>query len=562
MFPVEPYDASPKKILPSTIENPQSKLYAHSKLFYAWNALKLWTFWRDNPDEHRIVAYSKTTFNNLCKNADKNDNKVFLFDQLKAPVVDISVDKGRGKAAFRILVETPPALMEWLRTSAALKRLEAEQKSNHRVGQLIIKLYDYDTRGQIESPRQFVCLTDYLMAILIMQHLSPIVSIYRDIQLELRLPKTDLLLAKVEAISLRQFIPEEIEWGVPQFMSHYAEVVLQLFKNEHLTFELNPEDVQPDDKVITVEKAPLEDEYVLVRDQRYYRKVSGIKILKSDFRLYPFDSIVRKEMESRLDKRLQHCAKKTAAETSGAIIPTDPMEVDDFQTLPDLSTLGRQMIQYIPAIPSMNVEMMNDDPNVFQSGNSSVSSGPSVPSVQSAISASIQAVQAVPKRRARTRGGKSRSSGRGSVVVSGVGRKRKSVSAPIVPPTLLMPPMPPIPGLPTGLLQPPQPKRQKVIPTTTGGISQEVIKQAMAAAMAAATTPEVKSPEVKSPEVKSTERTEATERRAEAAERKSEAAQGTEGLSPIPEDDSFMDRIGALIHDDDPVDPNVTFWVS
>lgn len=247
--------------------------------------------------------------------------------------MDISLDKGRGKSSIRIVVEMPRVLAEWLRQPDSLRMLEEIEENNSRVGQLIIKLHDYDPFGRREGPRQFICLTDYLMVVLIMQQLSPIVSPYKDIMLDVQMKPHEF-----QTLSLRQFIPKEIEWGVATFVPSYTHVIRHLAKNKPLMFEIQYNDIRPTDCVRYEgdEKSSFPDEYILVRhdfDYRYFRVVSPIKILTTGFASYPFNSIVRDQMNRQLERRLQHCAKK-------------PKTIDDDDWLPDLNQLSE-----LPFVP-------------------------------------------------------------------------------------------------------------------------------------------------------------------------------------------------------------------
>ncbi len=330
---IEYKDFEERKILQSTLDNPKSKLYAHSSMFMAINALKMWTLRYKDATKHRLMAYSRTTYN-TCK---KNDAWE-LFEQLKAAIVDISLDKGRGKNAIRIHVETPQVLVNWLRQPETLARLEDVQSNNSRVGQLVIKLYDYNLMNQIEAPRQVITMTDYLMAILIMQNLSPIVSIYKDMCVQLRMSD-----GKFETLPLRQFIPEEIQWGVAKFVPHYMQVILDMFVNRPLKFEVRKEEVGNGANVRHIHDFDGSD-VIYYDNGRYFRIVSGIHILKTDFSSYPFDSIVRDEMTRQLDLRLQHCKKKTGVTVTTTTVSTTMVEknldVLDASFLPDIQTFN------------------------------------------------------------------------------------------------------------------------------------------------------------------------------------------------------------------------------
>lgn len=278
-------------------------------------------------------------------------------------------------------------LMEWLRQPESLARLEDEQENNTRVGQLIIKLYDYNQFGQLEGPRQFICLTDYLMVVLIMQHLSPIVSPYKDIQLELKVPN-----ASVQNLSLRQFIPREIEWGISKFISPYTQVIHNLFKNRPLKFEIRYEHISQTDCIRHVNgmesfaHESLPDEYVLVQEEfhdgtrelRYFRVVAPIKILKSGFQSYPFDSVVRDQMVRQLGFRLLHCAKECKAKPIAK-----EKTLDDF--LPDFNMLPA--LPALPLLPTVSVSSVS-------SGSAALQSSLSQPTITQVVETSVQAALA------------------------------------------------------------------------------------------------------------------------------------------------------------------------
>lgn len=219
---------------------------------------------------HRLWVYSQTMFNQLkAQNLEKD-----RFDKLRTRVIAVERNMAQGRSSITITVATPPILMYHLAKQDVLNGLLEMARKDGRLGRLHDKLYD--TREGKLYPKEFLTLVDYMMACLIFQDMSPHVSVYEDIRVDVMDHNAT---KRIVTLGLRQLIPLAVEYGIHEIMKPYFDVMMALFRGD--VYELKNGDGQ-----------------VVWREE-------PIKILTSDFvKTYPFNDYARRRIEEELKKQL------------------------------------------------------------------------------------------------------------------------------------------------------------------------------------------------------------------------------------------------------------------